>query len=145
MQAVRTHAEWAALRQQAVRHLKLAVMILRWQSERGGRGSLEQPPRCISWKLRRTEALLSQPGWRRFTWPSCAYGHRDPGTGRLYRKEQAFASNVDLTEMQLKCTCARGSHQIVNGVQRGAGERRATISGEYPLGMCNKLASIILR
>ena len=147
-QAVRTHAEWAALRRQAVRHLALAVRILRWQSERGGEGSLEQPPRCVSWRLRRTEALLSQPGWRRFAWPSCAYGHRDPGNGRPYRKGQGFASNVDLTAMQAKCSCEPHSHQIVQGtVEEGdrAGERRAVISGEYPPAMCSKLAGIILR
>ena len=147
-QAVRTQAEWAALRRQAVRHLALAVRILRWQSEHGGEGSLEQPPRCISWRLRRTEALLSQPGWRRFVWPSCAYGHRDPGNGRPYRKGQGFASNVDLTAMQAKCSCEPHSHQIVQGtVEEGdrAGERRAVVSGEYPPAMCSKLAGIILR
>ena len=148
MRAVRTRAEWAALRRQAVRHLTLAVMIMRWQSGRGGEGSFEQPPRCISWRLRRTEALLSQPGWRRFTWPSCPYGHRDPGNGRPYLKGQAFASNVDLTAMRLKCSCERGSHQTVEGqVQEGdrAGQRRAVVSGEYPPAMCSKLAGIILR
>ena len=148
MTAVRTHSEWAALRRQAVRHLALAVMIMLWQSGRGGEGSFEQPPRCVSWRLRRTEALLSQPGWRRFTWPSCPYGHRDPGNGRPYLKKQGFASNMDLTAMQLKCSCERGSHQTVDGVvEEGdrAGQRRAVVSGEYPPAMCSKLAAIILR
>ena len=148
MTALRTCAEWADLRRQAVRHLALAVKIMRWQSGRGGQGSFEQPPRCISWRLGRTQALLSQPGWRRFTWPSCAYGHRDPGNGRPYLKGQAFASNVDLSAMQLKCSCERGSHQIVHSaVQEGdrAGQKRAVVSGEYPPAMCNKLADIILR
>ena len=148
MTALRTCAEWADLRRQAVRHLALAVKIMRWQSGRGGQGSFEQPPRCISWRLGRTQALLSQPGWRRFTWPSCPYGHRDPGNGRPYLKGQAFASNVDLSAMQLKCSCERGSHQIVHStVQEGdrAGQKRAVVSGEYPPAMCNKLADIILR
>ena len=147
MKAVRTHAEWAALRRQAVRHLSLAIRIMRWQSSHGGEGSLEQPPRCISWRLRRTEALLSQPGWRRFTWPSCQYGHKDPGNGRPYLKQQAFASNVDLTAMRVKCSCERGSHQTVEGVvEEGnrVGETRAAVSGEYPPTMCDKLAGIIL-
>ena len=133
--AVRTQAEWAALRRQAVRHLKLAVMILRWQSERGGKGSLEQPPGSISWRLRRTEALLSQPGWRRFTWPSCAYGFQDDG--RPYRKAQAFASNVNLATMKSKCLCAPGTHKHRK-------RRDAIDSGEYPPAMCSKLAGLIL-
>ena len=61
--ARRTLAEWAALRRQAARHLRLAIRIMRWQAGRGREGSLEQPPRCISWSLRRMRALLSQPGW----------------------------------------------------------------------------------
>ena len=137
--AVHTQAEWAALRRQAVRHLKLAVMILRWQSERGGKGSLEQPPGSISWRLRRTEALLSQPGWRRFTWPSCVYGFRDDGCP--YRKSQAFASNVNLTTMLSKCSCEPSCRHA-----RGA--TRTLDSKEYctyPPAMCSKLADIILR
>ena len=133
--ALRTQAEWARLRRHAVRHLKLAVMILRWQSERGGKGSLEQPPGSISWRLRRTEALLSQPGWRRFTWPSCAYGFQDDG--RPYRKAQAFASNVNLATMKSKCLCAPGTHKHRK-------RRDAIDSGEYPPAMCSKLAGLIL-
>ena len=133
--AVRTQAEWAALRRQAVRHLKLAVMILRWQSERGGKGSLEQPPGSISWRLRRTEALLSQPGWRTFTWAPCAYGFRDDG--RPYRKQQMFASNMNFKAMISKCSCAPGTH-------KRRVWRRVDDSGEYPPAMCSKLAGIIL-
>ena len=146
MTATRLPAEWMALRSRAVRHLRLAVMIMRWQSRHGRQGSLEQPPRSVSWRLGRTEALLSQPRWRRFTWPSCQYGHKDPGNGLLYLKYQGFASNVDLTPMQVKCSCERGSHQTVHGVvEEGerAGEQRATVSGEYPPAMCDKLAGII--
>ena len=148
MTAVRTPAEWAALRRLAVRHLRLAVMIMRWQAGRGCEGSLEQPPRCISWRLRRTRALLSQPGWRRFVWPSCPYGLKDPGNGRPFLKWQGFASNVDFGAMRRKCTCQRGAHQTVEGaVEEGdrAGEARAAVSGEYPPAMCDKLAGIILR
>ena len=148
MTAVRTLAEWAALRKQAVRHLRLAIMIMRWQAGRGREGSLEQPPRCISWSLRRARALLSQPGWRRFAWPSCQYGLKDPGNGRPYLKWQGFVSNVDLGAMQCKCSCQRGAHQTVEGVvEEGdrVGETRAAVSGEYPPAMCDKLAGIILR
>ena len=139
MKAVRTQAEWAALRRQAVRHLKLAVMILRWQSERGGKGSLEQPPGSISWRLRRTEALLSQPGWRRFTWLTCVYGLRDDGCP--YRKSQSFASNVNLTTMLSKCSCG-SSCRLARGVTRTLNSQKYCM---YPPAMCSKLAGIILR
>ena len=145
--ARRTRKEWKARRAIASHHLKLAVRIMRWQNSQGRIGSFEQPPSCISWRLRCVQALVELPGWRRYSWPSCAYGHKDPGNGRPYLKRQSFAANVDFTSLQVPCSCPKGSHQIIEGVvQSGerAGLRRTVVSGEYPPMMCDKLASLIV-
>ena len=144
--AVRTPREWDQLRNRAKMHLKLAVRVMRWQHDSGQSGSLEQPPGCISWRLRCLTSLLELPGWCIYTWPSCAYGHRDPGSNLPYLKMQGFASNIDLSSMEVCCSCSPGSHQSVQGAVQGGprhGERRSTVSGEYPAAMCNRLAAII--
>ena len=81
-------------------------------------------------------------------WPSCAYGHRDLGNGRLYQKGQGFVSDMELTAMRSNCFGEPGSHPIEQGVveeRDRVGQRRAVVSGEYPPAMCCQLAGIILR
>lgn len=78
--------------------------------------------------------------------PSCAYGMADPATGEPWLKQQAFASNRDISCLRRQCTCV--SHGRVEGaVDAGArqGESRTTISGEYPAALCEALAEIVLK
>ena len=144
--ARRSEEEWTRLRCQALHHLELAVRVMRWQHSQGLTGSFEQPPACASWRLLFVVSLLKIPGWNRFTWPSCAYGHRDPGSNRLFLKRQGFASNLDLSRMCRPCMCPRKSHQVVSGVVQGGphqGARRSTASGAYPIAMCHAMVDII--
>ena len=90
--AVRSIETWQRLRQQALRHLALAVRTMRWQHVHALTGPFEQPRACVLWKLPCVVALLELPGWNRHVWPRCAYGHRDPGSNLLYFKRQAFAT-----------------------------------------------------
>ena len=148
MTAVRLPSEWEDMRRQALHHLQLAVRIMRWQSRNKRTGPFEQPPRCISWRLECVESVLAIPGWQQYMWPSCCYDHRDPGSGRLCLKWQAFASNLDLSSMYVPCTCPRKSHQVVDGSVQGGprhGECRSVVSGEYPVAMCKKVVDIIRR
>ena len=144
--AVRTEQEWRRLREEALHHLSLAARVMQWQHSRGRTGSLEQPSGCISWSLTPVEDLLELEGWRKFTWPSCRYEHRDPGSGRLFLKRQGVVANIDLAHMCVPCTCPRGSHQCVHGVVKGGprhGEKRSVISGEYPMPMCRAMAEAV--
>ena len=146
--AVRLEQEWQALRRAAFHHLSLAARIMQWQHRCGRTGSLEQPSGCVSWDLPPVQAMLKLATWQRFSWPSCAYGHRDPGSGRLYLKRQGFLANVDLSDLCVPCTCGRVKHQCVSGLVQGGprhGERRSAVSGEYPLAMCLALTAVIAR
>ena len=145
--AKRTAEEWYALRNVALHHLRLGIRVMRWQDSQGRTGSLEQPPRCISWELAPMVALLARVGWRTYEWPSCVYGHRDLGNGRPYLKKQRFTLNFDLSLMQdRKCLCPAGGHQRVEGVVGSGprkGARRSIVSGEYLVAMCERLVGIL--
>ena len=145
--ASKTPEEWARLRAKAREMCFFALGLAVAQSRNGGKGSLEQPPRCASWRLRSTEAFYTaQPDWQLFCWPSCAYGMCDPVTEAPWKKMQGFLSNADLGSLAArKCTC-HVQHgwiqgQIMSGTRRG--ERRTVIAGEYPLQMCKELASVV--
>ncbi len=102
----------------------------------------------MSWKLQAMRSLMDLPRWWRFVWASCAYDHRDPGNGKLFQKYQAFASNVDLSPLELRGACPPKSHQIVGGIVESGprqGLSRATVSGEHPAAMCKQLVGILQR
>lgn len=88
--ARRTAAEWRHLRAKALHHLHLALRIAMYQHSQQRTATFEQPPTCVSWRLRAVGELLKLPGWSRYTWPSCVYNHRDPGNGLPYKKMQVF-------------------------------------------------------
>ena len=88
--------------------MRLATQVMWWQHLHNRSGSFEQPPACGSWRKNRVQAMLLLEGWRRFVWPSCAWGHRDPGNGRPWLKKQAFATNLDFSPLQLECKCGKG-------------------------------------
>jgi hypothetical protein len=138
---------WARLRACANEMWVFALHLAVLQSRHGRRGSLEQPPRCASWRLRSTqEFYIAQPDWQHFCWPSCAYGMCDPVMGAPWKKMQGFLSNADLGPVaSRKCECrvrhAWAQGQIMSGPRRG--EKRTAISGEYPVQMCQALASVV--
>ncbi len=145
--AYRTPEQWAALREKAIGHWYFALHLLVLQQRRGAKGSVEQPTRCASWKLRISQQFYTEnPEWEHFHWPSCAYGMRDPVTGAPWNKTQGFLSNASLAPMRRKCTCWPVRHGIVLGVIKSGprrGERRSAISGEYPVRMCEALATVV--
>ncbi len=143
--AHRTQREWCARAADARTHLRLAQQVVMWQSQQGLYASIEQPPGCVSWRKRRLQALGSLPNWNEVTFASCAYGHRDPGSGKLYRKFQKFGANVDISSLSRRCRC-KTSHEVCQGhVVGGAqhGQARTSVAGAYPQAMCESLAAII--
>ena len=151
--ARRTRAQWEARRTEALHHLTLAAEIMRYQVRHARMGSLEQPPQCISWRLEVMEQLMSDlegAGWARICFPSCAWGHTDPGNGDMYYKPQAFFSSAqDLIHLARACECdVRGlRHCRIEGCVSGGplhGQKRTTVAGAYPADMCFAMADIVL-
>ena len=147
--ASKTPGTWALLRANARELWFTALQMAFLQSQQGRKGSIEQPPRCVSWRLRATEEFyIEHPDWKLFEWPSCAYGMCDPITGAPWQKRQGFLSNADLGLVaSRRCTC-RVPHGVVQDrIKSGPwkGWRRTTIAGQHPPGMCQKLASVVRR
>ena len=147
--ASKTPGTWALLRANARELWFTALQMAFLQSQQGRKGSIEQPPRCVSWRLRATEEFyIEHPDWKLFVWPSCAYGMCDPITGAPWQKRQGFLSNADLGLVaSRRCTC-RVPHGVVQDrIKSGPwkGWRRTTIAGQYPPEMCQKLASVVRR
>ena len=144
--ACKTPERWEALRQRARELWCFALQMLVLQARHEARGSLEQPPRCASWRLKVTQSFYAeQPDWDHYHWPSCVFGMKDPESGLPWQKMQGFLSNADLGPMAVKgCTCTTHGHvqgTIKSGPRRG--QRRTTIAGEYPTQMCQALAMIV--
>merc|ERR1711884_912687 len=114
----------------------MGLLVLQQRHE--AKGSVEQPPRCVSRKLRASQQILkNNPNWQHFCWPSCAYGMQDPLTRAPWKKMQGFFANASLKLLCRVCTCSV-RHGIIRGTIRSGpcrGERRTAISEEYPVRM----------
>ena len=141
-----TPEQWSAKRVEARSHWGFALHLLTLQVTRGDKGSLEQPPRCVSLKLGMTQDFRqAHPAWKLYTFRSCPYGMKNPGTGEPWEKLQGFLCNASLDSMQQPCVCTV-PHGHVKGVVKSGprrGERCSTVSGEYPPRMCSALAAIV--
>ena len=145
--ACRLPEVWARLRKQAKELWLFALQLAFLQSQQARKGSIEQPPQCVSWNIRATQLFYAaQPDWRHFCWPSCAYGMCDPVTGAPWKKMQSFLSNADLGLLASRMCVCRVRHGVVHGhIQSGLrrGQRRTTVAGEYPVQMCQALAAVV--
>lgn len=141
-----TEKGWNEKRKAARTHWSFALHVLGLQEARGDKGSLEQPPGCVSWKLGMTRDFRqAHPTWELCKFPSCAYGMKHPSTGEPWLKMQAFLSNASLGSMCRPCACTV-PHVHIKGSIRGGprhGERCSTVAGEYPPEMCHAFAAIV--
>ncbi len=141
-----TDREYRAGRLEALAHVRLSTQVLNWQCGRGAAGSFEQPPRCRSYQLSWIRSLVAACHLAPYTCDSCAWGLRDPESGRPWLKPQRFNANRDLRAICRRCRCSggrrrKGVHQVVQGA---IGSRhRTTLSGEYPPALCQELARAV--
>ena len=61
--------------------------------------SIENPPRCLSWKLDVVLDLISSRQLKCVDMDLCMWGARDPGNMLAYEKPMRLASDVDLTPL----------------------------------------------
>ena len=146
---MRLEADNERLRLKALAFLVFSLQVCNFQRQHQRYWSLEQPPHCASWDLdivkEFTERELAA-GNAALKFDSCAWGHKDPGNGKPFRKRQCFASNAQLVGLHRRCSCSPRVHQVVEGaVESGSrkGERRSAISGEYPVEFCNAFAGVV--
>ena len=132
-------------------HVILTCQLAQWQGQHQRRVSLENPPSCASWCMDIMRSTLAAIGAKKFVFDSCAWGHRDPGNGKPYKKAQCIASNVDLSGLVRHCSCGKqkGIHERVEGVVsillpgQTRRMRRSTYAGAYPKALCTAWARII--
>ena len=132
-------------------HLVLTLQLARWQHQKGFMMSLENPPCAQSWNLDIMQKTLMGTNMKKVFFDSCAWGHRDPGSGKPYLKRQCIAAfaSVNLSPLVRRCSCGReaGIHERIEGMTTRPGDpskvRRSVLSGEYPMRLCHTWANIV--
>ena len=132
-------------------HLVLTLQLARWQASQKYHISLENPPKCASWRMDITQDTLAAIGATKYYFDSCPWGHRDPGNGKPYKKAQCIASTGNLSSLVRKCTCGseKDVHQRVEGMVSillpGTTKRmrRSTYAGAYPKELCKAWAKAV--
>lgn len=142
--ALRTDLEWEALAVENRNHVKFSTHMLQCQAARHCKGTFEQPARSVALRKNRVMALQSQ-GFLTYTFPMCAWGLHNPGTGKAWKKSSSWGSNADLSFLERECCCENG-HDVISGfIEVGSrkGQSKASVSGEYPMELCSALADTI--
>ena len=102
--------------------------------------SIENPPRCLSWKLDVVLDLISSCQLKCVDTDLCMWGANDPGNMLAYKKPMRLASYVDLTPLIRTCNRQHLQQVVEGSVCSGArkGTRRSNNSGEYPMELCKE-------
>ena len=132
-------------------HVVFTCQLAMWQISQKRHVSLENPPACASWCLDIVTSTLAATGATKVVFDSCAWGHRDPGNGKPYKKSQCIASTADLSKLIRHCSCGKqvGIHQRVEGMVsillpgHARKMRRSTFAGAYPKQLCTAWANIV--
>ena len=141
-----------ATRLESLAYIVFSKQVLEYQIDQGRYASFEQPPQCMSWQLEIVKGMMNYGGHLMdrtyITTDGCCWGAVDPGNGLPYKKAFGFWANVaDLSSVAVHCQGRHPAHQTVHqNVATGprAGERRTTVSGEYPEMMCSAIVAAMI-
>ena len=140
-----TPAEYELWRLTELVFVIVTIQLAYYQKRAGKQFSMEQPPQAMSWGLDIMDDMVEACGMRKHFFASCAWNHRDPGSGILYLKKQCVASFADLSVLERSCQCTT-LHQKVEGVVCSGpekGRKRSSVSGAYPVDLCAAWAHAI--
>ena len=125
-------------RLESLAFIVFARQVVHYQSSRWRHASLENPSGSQAWNLDVVQDTIS---FSKMSWVKtelCAWGAKDPCSGKHYQKCMKFSSTFNMGPLACKCP-KNHEHEPVQGtISAGPckGKRRSTISGQYPLPLC---------
>ena len=133
-----------ASRLEALVFIILTRQLVYYQASRRRHSSIENPPASRAWNLDVVKDLVVVASLGKVVTDLCAWGSKDPVSGKYYHKPMQFACSFDIRA--LACKCPRNhEHEVVKGtISQGPfkGRQRSAISGQYPVALCDVWASL---
>ena len=135
-----------ACRLEALVYILFSRQIIYYQARQGLHSSFENPPGSVAWDIDIVKEMIGPRVGRMglIETDSCAWGAKDPVSGKYYGKAFRFACTFDMQTMRRRCTKDH-EHEVVQGrIREGLykGRHRSAISGRYPLQLCQVWTSL---
>ena len=121
--------------------------VVYYQASRWRHSSIENPPLSVAWDLDIVKDMIGRAGMMSVDTHGCAWGAKDPVSGRYYAKVMRFACTFTLQPLARKCP-GNHQHEVVKGrISQGhfKGRLRSAVSGEYPMAFCEAWVSLAKR
>lgn len=131
-------------RLEALVFVAFSRQLVCYQASRWRHSSIENPPRSVLWGLDIVQDMMAKAKMTRIDTHLCAWGAKDPDSGKLYGKAMRFACTFSMAPLARTCS-GDHKHEVVQGIiRRGPfkGMRRSAISGRYPLPLCAAWAAL---
>ena len=129
-------------RLEALAFVIFTCQVLKWQGNRGAKASYENGIGCSSHKLDIVQGMVQDMQMKRYATASCAWGGRDPESGKPLAKQRLFVANWDCSRIVKRCTCpggkGKGTHQATMGKAKGSKQSRSQYSGIYEPALCDE-------
>ena len=121
--------------------------LVHYQASRWRHSSIENPQCSVAWSLDIVQDVIHASKMSYADTDLCAWGAKDPCSGKLYYKSMRLACTFNVESLMRKCQKDH-EHEIIQGVLREGpfkGRTRSAISGQYPLPLCDAWASLAKR
>ena len=135
-----------ASRLEALMFIQFSRQCVHYQASRRRHSSLENPPRSVAWDLDIVQDMVWSADMDSVVTDLCAWGAKDPVSGRYYQKSMKFASTFSMQPLARKCPHMAHEHEPVQGTIREGpfkGRRRTALSGRYPVPLCEAWVSLV--
>ena len=130
-------------RLEALVYIIFSRQLVYYQASRRRHSSIENPPGSVTWDLDIVQDMVHAGKMQCVRTDSCAWGSKDPVSGRFYRSSMKLACTFNIISLERKCPGYHEHEKVCGTIRKGLfkGMARSALSGRYPFSMCDTWAS----
>ena len=134
-----------ASRLEALMFIQFSRQCVHYQASRRRHSSLENPPRSVAWDLDIVQDMVLSADMDSVVMDLCAWGAKDPVSGRYYQKSMKFACTFSMQPLARKCPQDHEHEPVQGTIREGPfkGRHRSALSGRYPVPLCEAWVSLV--
>ena len=133
-----------ASRLEALMFIQFSRQCVHYQASRWRHSSLENPPRSVAWDLDIVQDMVLSADMDSVVMDLCAWGAKDPVSGRYYQKSMKFACTFSMQPLARTCPQDHEHEPVQGTIREGPfkGRHRSALSGRYPVPLCEAWVSL---
>ena len=103
-------------------YITFSRQLVYYQASRWRHSSIENPQGSVAWDLDIVQDMMSASNMRYVDMDLCAWGAKDPWSGRFYNKTMRFACTFAMGPLARKCPKDHEHHRVIKHFAQKRGE-----------------------